>query len=199
MVSMFCRQCSAEFKVTAYRAKTAIYCSPSCCYKRMAGNRFAAGHKPTNAFPPGHRPWNLGVSVRMSPATEFKPGQRPSNHEPIGTVKIRHRNRGAGSDRAWVKVAEPNHWKPRAVIVWEQYHGRPLPEEMVVHHHDRNPLNDDPANLLALTKAEHALEHKKDLLEAQRKRRSHRRASRLAGAVAAQSNQQGFAPERIAT
>lgn len=78
---------------------------------------------------------------------------------PIGTVRIRTRHKRGGEQRAWVKVAEPNRWRLRAHVVWETTHG-PLPRGMSVHHLDENKLNDDPANLKLLTKAEHLSEHR---------------------------------------
>jgi len=93
---------------------------------------------------------------RLSPRTEFKAGQTAHNKMPIGSVTTRL---VFGVRRAFVKVAEPNIWKPRAKVEWERANGRPLPRGHVVHHVDRNPLNDDPTNLMALTRAEHAREH----------------------------------------
>ena len=75
---------------------------------------------------------------------------------PVGTV--RHRTY-RGVVRAWVKVAEPKKWRQRALVNWEAANG-PLPKGKLVHHKDRNPLNDDPSNLQALTRAEHLAEHR---------------------------------------
>ena len=44
------------------------------------------------------------------------------------------------------------------MIVYELHHG-PVPAGCVVHHRDRNSLNDAPDNLMALTRAAHAAEH----------------------------------------
>jgi hypothetical protein len=74
---------------------------------------------------------------------------------PIGT--IRERRDPSGALRAWVKVAA-QHWRPRAVLIYELHHG-PVPPGCVVHHRDRCSLNDDPDNLVALTRADHAAEH----------------------------------------
>ncbi len=80
----------------------------------------------------------------------------------VGSVTIRT-SRKTGKQRAWVKVAEPNAWKLRAVLVWEAVHG-PLPRGMLVHHRDRNTLNDAPRNLQALTRSKHINEHRMELM-----------------------------------
>jgi hypothetical protein len=59
--------------------------------------------------------------------------------------------------RAWVKVSR-TRWRPRALVVYELHYG-PVPAGCVVHHVDRDSLNDAPENLVALTRAEHAAEH----------------------------------------
>jgi hypothetical protein len=97
---------------------------------------------------------------------------------PIGTVRIRTRHKRSGEQRAWVKVAEPNEWKLRAQVVWEEHHG-PIPRGMVVHHRDENKLNDAIENLQLLTKAKHLDEHRAaylpkslaSLIQARRSRR----------------------------
>ena len=48
------------------------------------------------------------------------------------------------------------------MVVWEATHG-PLPRGQLVHHKDRNPLNDDPTNLEAMTRGEHRKEHQNEL------------------------------------
>lgn len=119
-----------------------------------AAGRFVAGHSYSKSteFRPGQR---------VSPATEFKRGQAARNRLPLGSVRIR-RETNTGLHRAWVKTAEPNVWRKRAVLVWESTHG-PLPRGSVVHHRDRNSLNDDPSNLIGLTRREHADEHREDI------------------------------------
>jgi hypothetical protein len=78
---------------------------------------------------------------------------------PVGTVSIRTRHKRGGVKRAWVKVAEPNVWKLRAVVVWEAKNG-PLPKGQGVHHEDENTLNDDIDNLQAVTKGQHLAIHR---------------------------------------
>jgi hypothetical protein len=117
----------------------------------------------SGSFKPGMEPWNKGVSgLRMSPATEFKPGQSAHNHVPVGTVKVRQRKNRHDLPRAWVKIAEPNVWQLRAIVEWELAHG-PLLPGTIVHHRDRDSMNDASGNLEALTRAEHIAVHAAEL------------------------------------
>ena len=94
----------------------------------------------------------------MDPGANSVTGSIPANKMAVGTERIRHRKR-EGAPRAFVKVAEPNAWRPRAVVAWELANGRAVPRGFVIHHVDGNPLNDDPANLACLTRAEHVRVH----------------------------------------
>jgi hypothetical protein len=125
-----------------------------------ANGRFVAGHS-------GSPTTQIAKGEHRSPATEFKPGQAAHNRLPIGSVRVR-RETHTGLLRAWVKVAEPNVWKKRAVVVWEAANG-PLPRGHVVHHDDRDSLNDDLANLVAMTREAHVAEHRTEIETARRK------------------------------
>ena len=60
-----------------------------------------------------------------------------------------------------MKVSEPNVWKLRAQVVWEESNG-PLPRGMVIHHENGDKLDDRLENLAACTKAEHLAHHRDD-------------------------------------
>jgi len=51
-----------------------------------------------------------------------------------------------------VKVAVPDAWRQRSHVAWEQASGRPLPAGWIVRHKDNDPLNDDPENLVAMSR-----------------------------------------------
>jgi len=127
----------------------------------MTSNRVEGRFLPGHSYSPATQ-FRKGVSA--SPATQFSAGQDAHNHLPVGTVRVR-RETHTGLDRAWVKTAEPNVWRKRAVVVWEAAHG-PVPRGSVVHHRDRDSLNDDLPNLQAMTRREHADEHRNELLAA---------------------------------
>jgi hypothetical protein len=108
------------------------------------------------------------IGVFGANSGSFKKGQVPKTKRPIGSVRIRKDKNG--KPRAWVKIADNGNvadWKLRAVVVWESVHGV-LPSGMLVHHEDRNTLNDDPSNLNSLDRSAHITEHQNELEQARR-------------------------------
>ncbi len=120
----------------------------------LRGNQFAKGNLPNKtAFTEGHEPWNKGKKgIHLSPATEFKKGQRGIKHLPVGTVTIRADKNG--TKRRWMKVKDPNIWIEYAKYIWEQKHGE-IPKALLIHHIDFDSLNDSPDNLAAITRKVH--------------------------------------------
>lgn len=131
-----CPECRAEFRTRKSEQK---YCGNDCRYQ-------AARHTP-------------------NPGT-YKPGRANERNVPVGTVRIRVRQRD-GRSRAWIKIRQTNHpsdWIPFAQHVWEQVHG-PIPIGLVLHHQNRDPLDDRLENLQLLTRAEHLREHRAEFEE----------------------------------
>ncbi len=128
----------------------------------MTGNQFAKGNKPNQtAFKKGHAPWNKGLKgIHLSPQSEFKAGRKSDKRLPVGT--IRERKCKGGHRRKFIKVANPNKWMLLAEFVWCQGGGT-IPKGFVLHHIDRNPLNDDKANLALLNRATHMKVHRDQL------------------------------------
>lgn len=164
MKSWTCKQCGRGFEREGAGERIYLFCSQKCYHAWREANNITIGQ-----FKPGLVPWNKNLKgIHLSPSTQFHKGIVPDNKVPVGTVTVRTRQRD-GKQRAWVKVAEPNTWRLRAVIVWEQEHG-PLPRKMVVHHKDRNTLNDDPGNLEAKTRGGHMNEHRPEFEGKRRER-----------------------------
>ena len=155
-----CENCGNHFTRHRSGARPIRFCSQSCYREWRASAGITAGQ-----FRPEQEPWNKGKKgIRLSPATEFKRGQPAKNKAPVGTVTIRHRKREP-HPRAFVKIAEPNVWRERAKVVWEAAKGK-IPRGHVIHHIDRNPLNDEIDNLACLTRAEHIAEHREESADA---------------------------------
>lgn len=182
MVKLKFKICSKEFKVKPYREKTAQYCSRKCksigIYNDMKdkgyglavvdgshsiGNGHRKGMKPTNAFIKGHTPWNKGIKgLHLSPETEFVKGSVPTNKMKVGTVTQRIDKYGTW--RKYIKVAEPNSWETYAVFLWEKAYGK-VKEGCVIHHINKNVLDDRLDNFQMLTRAEHLEVHREDYKE----------------------------------
>ena len=178
MLSRLCESCGTEFFFQPYRAASARFCSRHCRAlwggsqpnaggrgkpkPAALGNKYRLGLRPTNAFAVGHRAWNKHVKgIHLSPASEFKRGRRSETRMAIGAVSVRV-DRG-GNPRAYVKIGQPNKWKRRAIKTWEDANGQSLPRGKVIHHDDRDTLNDALPNLFCLTRAEHLEMHRADV------------------------------------
>ena len=79
--------------------------------------------------------------------TEFKPGNRPGNALPVGTERIRK------DGITEIKHAEPNQWRSKHALIYEQHHG-PIPNGFVVIFADSNRMNFALDNLVLVTRAE---------------------------------------------
>ena len=172
MAHWICERCGKGFQRAKAGPRPIRFCSQQCYwkYRRTHQEEF----QETGQFQLGLIPWNKGLKgFRPSPDTEFKPGQGSINLLPLGSVRVRVRKRDKGK-RAWVKVAENGtsyDWKPRALVAWEKHFG-PLPEGAVLHHIDRNTLNDDITNLAALSRAAHLMDHRPEFEKRRRFRAS---------------------------
>lgn len=151
-----CEHCGTRFDREKSGNRPIRFCAVGCyhLWRKEAGIT-------TGQFMPNQAPWNKNLKgIHLSVASEWKPGRESEKRVDVGTVAIRHRKRER-HPRAFVKIAEPNIWRERAKIVWESHNG-PIPKGLVIHHKDRNPLNDEIDNLEAMTRSNHAREHSQD-------------------------------------
>lgn len=128
----------------------------------LIGNKFAKGKKGNaTTFKKGHIPWNKGIKgIHNSPNTEFKKGRVSKNKRDIGSITLRTHK---GETRQWIKVAEPNKWKLYSVYLWETYNGMKPPKGYVIHHINKDKLDDRIDNLKLLSRSEHINIHRDDL------------------------------------
>ena len=124
----------------------------------------------TGRFEKGHVPPNKGKKLtpeqykKMAP-TMFKKGQTPHNGgTPVGEIRLRKPRKNRPGDRPyyWQKVAQPNVWRMRHVVVWEEHNG-PVPDGCMITFADNNSLNCDISNLILETKGQHAIKNAKYL------------------------------------
>ena len=124
----------------------------------LIGNQFAKGNKPyQTSFKEGMTPWNKGKKgTHFSPATEFKKGQEPLNHLPIGTI-LQRTSRKSGT-RNWIKIAEPSKWELYAQYIWKQHYGFLIVGD-VTHHLNGVKLDDRIENIIAFSRQDHPIFH----------------------------------------
>lgn len=175
MAKYICEQCRGDFTRDKSGDRPIRFCSEKCYHEWRS-----TGGKSVNHFKSGMRAWNHGKKgIHLSPGSEFKPGLEPVNKLPIGSATVRRDKNG--KDRAWIKVGEPNIWKLRDVVEWEKAYGT-LPEGLLVHHADRDTLNDSTTNLCAMSRAAHMKTHRNEIepnrLDGLRRAASRKRNSR---------------------
>lgn len=95
-------------------------------------------------FKKGRIPPNKGIKGVCAAGCEkgwFQKGELPHNHKPVGSERIDNKD-----GYLLVKTKEPNIWKLKHRIIWEQYYG-PVPSGMIVIFLDGDKLNIDINNL----------------------------------------------------
>lgn len=100
-----------------------------------------------NHFPKGHVPWNKGMKGLGigGEETQFKKGNTPYNHMPVGTERI---NSDGYAD---IKIAEPNVWLQVHRLLWERENG-PIPDGRVVIFGDGDKTNLNLDNLILVSR-----------------------------------------------
>ncbi len=100
-------------------------------------------------FKKGHKPFNKGRSMptvgRMA-ETQFKKGHKPPNTLQVGEESLI-------DGYVKVKVAEPNKWKWKHRLIWEEHHGK-IPKGFAVAFKDGNRKNFDLSNLELISREE---------------------------------------------
>lgn len=122
--------------------------------------KFNTGWEPTQ-FKKGHVPANKGkkgVSYPGMKATQFRKGHKPWNYKPVGTERI---NADGYVD---VKVADPNKWRPKHILLWEAAHG-PVPAGHALLFGDGNKLNVSMDNLILISRGQLARLNQNGLIQ----------------------------------
>lgn len=144
-----CDKCGKEFYRKAACISEKNYCSYKCSHSKTL-------------FRKGIEPWNKNLKgIHLSPKSEFKKGRKSTSKAEIEDIKIRIKTRDK-KPRAFVKIEEPNKWIMRAQFVWINENGE-IPKGYVIHHKDKDTLNDTIENLQCLSRKDHINIHRKDL------------------------------------
>lgn len=106
-------------------------------------------------FQKGHTSWNKGKKMpdetrAKVKRTWFPKGNRPKNAWPVNTEVV------TTDGFIKVKIAEPNVWKLKHHIVWEQAYGE-RPKGYGIRFKDGNRLNCELDNLILLSNRERAI------------------------------------------
>lgn len=123
--------------------------------------RFKLNSGRTGRFRKGNAPVNKGKKGYSYPgmvATQFKKGQIPRNWWPVGTERLR------ADGYVWKKVAEPNKWREKHVLIWEAKNGK-RPAKHVVIFGDSDQLNFDINNLILISQAQLVRMNQKHLIQ----------------------------------
>lgn len=103
----------------------------------------------TGHYEKGHTPWLKGRTRTWDSPSEFRKGNVPENHLSVGTEVVNT------DGYVVVKIAEPNIWEPKHRLIWEEHHGKPVPEGHKLSFLDQNRLNVTIDNLILLTDQQH--------------------------------------------
>jgi hypothetical protein len=113
----------------------------------------------TGKFEKGHVPMNKGIKGMGGwEPTQFKPGRIPHNYKALGSERIN------GDGYVDVKVAEPNKWKGKHIVIWENHNGA-IPSGHVVIFGDKNNRNFSINNLLLVTRQQLLVLNKKKIIK----------------------------------
>lgn len=121
--------------------------SPAACRtngKQGMGTRFQKGHES----------WNKGkrfVAGGRSAETQFKPGEMPHNHVPIGTERVT--KDGIRQRKVRDTGYPPRDWKSCHALLWVEHHGE-IPKGRIVVFKDGNRDNLVIDNLECITRSE---------------------------------------------
>lgn len=111
-------------------------------------------------FEKGHMPFNKGKKIQNMPRNSgmYKKGNKPHNYLPIGTERIN------GDGYIDVKVADPNKWVAKHVLIWEAAHGK-KPKGAVIVFADQNYNNLNLDNLVLVDRKELLIANRKALIK----------------------------------
>lgn len=108
----------------------------------------------TGYFEKGHIPHNKGKKMKKDvykkcAPTMFKKGNKPHNYRAVGSSRI------TKDGYTEIKVADPNKWRLKHIIIWEKEFG-PMPKHHCIIFLDGNKQNFDLKNLKLISRNEHA-------------------------------------------
>ena len=140
------------------RGVSSIYCKAQqlgleCTPDKIRRSGLMSCNHPNNVaarFTKGHHPSNKGK--KMPPEvyskvarTMFKKGQTPVNHRDVGSERVNV------DGYIEIKVAEPNRWRLKHRVIWEQVNGA-IPRGHNVQFKNHNPMDCRIENLYLISR-----------------------------------------------
>jgi hypothetical protein len=145
LLNLFNEQFGTDIKITQLRAF-------------IKNNGFTSGLNAT--FKPGSIPFNKGIKKYWTGGEEsqFKTGHKPHNYKPVGTERVN------ADDYVDIKIADPNKWKGKHILTWEDLNG-PVTKGCVVIFGDGDRRNFDPNNLIQVSRKQLVMLNKMHLIQ----------------------------------
>lgn len=158
LTKMYPDNFAGEIAKVLGRGKSSIYCKArslglECTPEKIRRSGLMSSNHPNtiaSRFPKGHVPQNKGkkmppeIYAKAAP-TMFKKGHAPHNHREVGSERI-------SKDGYYeIKVAEPNKWKLKHRVIWEQVNGA-IPRGFNVQFKNHNPLDCRIDNLYLISR-----------------------------------------------
>lgn len=114
----------------------------------------------TGQFNKGHIPFNKGVKgLKLGgKETQFKKGNIPLNCMPVGSERVN------GDGYIDVKIAHPNKWKGKHILVWEEINGH-VPPGYAVIFGDGDKRNFDINNLILVSRKQLLILNRNKLIQ----------------------------------
>lgn len=110
-------------------------------------------------FKPGSIPFNKGKKGACGwEPTQFKKGNKPWNYKPVGTERV---NCDGYVD---VKIADPNKWRAKHVLIWEAANGQ-IPKGHALVFADGDKLHVSLDNLILVTRGQLARLNQNHLIQ----------------------------------
>lgn len=110
-------------------------------------------------FVKGYIPFNKGKKgIGGWKPTQFKKGNRPHNHMPVGSKRVN------SDDYIDIKIADPNKWRAKHILVWEEHNG-PVPKGYAVIFGDGDNRNFEPDNLILVSRKQLLILNKNKLIQ----------------------------------
>lgn len=126
---------------------------------KNAINRYKLNTGFNGQFKKGNEPANKGKKGLIGAnRTSFKKGNRPYNYKPVGSERI------TKDGYIEVKVADPNKWRLKHIIIWELENGK-VPKGCALVFGDGNKNNLDINNLILVSRNQLLIMNKNKLIK----------------------------------